>query len=256
MIRPRYSLSSTTSILVVLLTIATFASSPTRASGQSSEDDAQDKPSRLKVMSDFNHDGIPDMAEATLPAANYSGPNYLTISLGQADGSFKPITTLALGFRPRDMVAGDFNQDGIPDLIVGEDNGALTLFLGDGTGNLHSDGEIAHLQSVVSIAVADFNHDGLLDIVVSDWRASSVTVLLGTGKGAFRIGLAFPMRARGTSPHVATADFNGDGIPDLAVVYDDGDESSYDVMLGNGNGTFTYSPQFSLVKDPNSYCPT
>jgi hypothetical protein len=28
------------------------------------------------------------------------------------------------------------------------------------------------------------------------------------------------------------------------------------VMLGNGNGTFTYAPALSHLRDPNSYCPT
>lgn len=47
------------------------------------------------------------------------------------------------------------------------------LFLGDGTGNLVAVGNIAHLGSVVSIAVGDFNHDGIPDMAVSDWRSST-----------------------------------------------------------------------------------
>lgn len=40
------------------------------------------------------------------------------------------------------MVAGDFNNDGILDLIVGDEDGTLTLSLGDGTGSFYSAHEI------------------------------------------------------------------------------------------------------------------
>ena len=79
---------------------------------------------------------------------------------------------------------------------------------------------------------------------------SLVTVLLGVGKAAW----AFALRMRGTKPHIATADFNGDRVPDLAVIYEQDDGDTSDVILGNGNGTFTISPERGLVRDPNSHC--
>jgi WD40 repeat protein len=218
-------------------------------------DDAPDSASRLLVMRDFNRDGIVDMAEATSPAEGSSGTGLLTISLGQANGSFRQMALkTVLGHNPQSIVAGDFNKDGIEDLIVGDDDGTLLLFLGDGTGKLVAAGAIAHLDSVVSIAVADFNHDGIPDLAVSDWRASSVKVLLGVGDGSFRSGWPFPLRLAGTTPHLTAADFNDDGIPDLAVVYEDDDGDTFDVMLGNGTGSFTHSAALSLVRDPNSHC--
>jgi hypothetical protein len=225
------------------------------ASGQSSNDASDDAP-RMMVTADFNRDGIADTAEA-LAAGDSAGPGTLRVSLGRPGGGFQPMTAMpVLGHRPRSVVAGDFNQDGIQDLIIGDDNGSLMLFLGDGTGNMVPSGEIVHLESVVSIAVADFNRDGIPDLAVSDWRSSSVTVLLGAGKGVFRRGWSFPLRMRGTTPQISAADFNGDGIPDLAVIYGDDGGYTFDVMLGSGKGTFTRSPELSFVADPNSHCPT
>lgn len=219
--------------------------------------DDDDQVSQRMVMGDFNHDGFADIAEAVPAAGKNSGPAILTISLGQANGSSKEIAALPLpGRTPTDIVVGDFNQDGLPDLLVGDDDGTLTLFLGDGTGKMVSVGTVAQLSSVVSIAVGDFNHDGVLDVAVSDWRASLVSVLLGTGKGALRHASSFPLRMAGTTPHVTVADFNGDGVPDLAVVYDDDEGDTYDVMLGNGSGAFTFAPSLSLARDPNSHCVT
>ena len=249
--------------LVALLGLAISASYARAISASASpagyaegEDDPEEA-MPLMAVGDFNRDGIADIAEAASPAGDHSGPGLLMVSLGQADGTFKAMVShQVLGHAPRSIIAGDFNRDGIPDLIVGDDNGALMLFLGDGTGNLVPSGEIAHFDSVVSVAVADFNHDGFPDLAVSDWRASTVTVLLGEGKASFRRTWSFPLRMRGTVAHLSTADFNRDGIPDLAVVYDDDDGATYEVMLGNGNGTFTDAPGLSFAKDPNAHCAT
>jgi hypothetical protein len=61
---------------------------------------------------------------------------------------------------------------------------------------------------------------------------------------------------RGTAPQITTADFNDDGIPDLVVVYGDDDDSTFDVMLGNGNGTFTIAPERGFSRHSISHCNT
>jgi FG-GAP-like repeat/FG-GAP repeat len=243
-------------VFAAFLIIAAVVIAPCRAraaGGVSAGDEDED--SRLMVMADFNHDGIADIAEAVLPRDG-SQAGILKVSLGEADGSFRPVSSSTmLGRAPRAIVAGDFDGDGIPDLIVGDEDGTLTLFRGDGTGTFARAGDIAQLDSVVSIAVADFNQDGRADIAVSDWRGGSVTIFLGTGKGSFRRGWSFRLRMPGTVARVSAADFNGDGIPDLAVIYADEDQYSFDVLLGDGKGVFVHSPKLSYTRDPNSHCP-
>ena len=214
------------------------------------EDDPKEAP-HLVVTADFNRDGIADLAEVGVSG----GAPVLTVLLGEPGGGFRAAgPELALGRDPKSLVTGDFNGDGIPDLLVGDGGGTVTDFLGDGTGKLVSAGEIAHLGSVSAIAVADFNHDGALDLAVSDSHDSVVTVLLGNRNGTFRTVWSFPLPMRGKVFRVFTADFNGDGLPDLAVT--NADDESFQVMLNNGNGTFTYAPQLSKLVDPNAHCAT
>jgi hypothetical protein len=214
-----------------------------------------DEAPHLVVTADFNRDGIADLAEVSAPAGDAAGPRVMTVLLGMAGGGFRAAgADLALGRDPKSLVTGDFNGDGIPDLLVGDGDGAVTEFLGDGTGRLVSAGEIAHPGPVSAIAVADFNHDGALDLAVSDSQDSVVTVLLGNRNGSFHTVWSFPLPARGKVFRVFTADFNGDGLPDLAVTNED--DGSFQVMLNNGNGTFTYAPQLSKLVDPNAHCAT
>jgi len=222
--------------------------------GQSSQDDP-DEVSPLIVTGDFNRDGIADIARIAPHVEDSPEPDHLIVLLGQTNGTFKTMPSQSVpGRTSRAMVGSDFNNDGIPDLILGDEDGTLTLFLGDGTGRFGSVHEITHLESIISIAVADFNNDGSLDVAISDWRASSVTVLLGDGRGSFGHMWSFPLRIRGTKPHIAAADFNGDRVPDLALIYDQDEGDTYDVMLGNGNGTFTIAPERGLIRNPNSHC--
>ena len=245
---------------ILILALAVFAPAVVWAAGSSGStgdaDDRQEKAAHLVVMGDFNRDGIVDRAEAFAPVEGRAHGE-LVVSLGRADGTFQePASRAELGAKPQTIAAGDFNRDGSPDVIVGDGGGDLVLFAGDGLGNLAVAGHIGRFQSVVSIAVADFNHDGIADVAVSDARASSVTVLLGVGDGSFHGGGSFPLRMMGTSPHVSVSDFNGDGFPDLAVVYDNEDGDTFDVLLGNGKGGFTSAPELGRVRDPNAHCVT
>lgn len=216
-------------------------------------DDDADVAPPLTVVADLDRDGISDLVEVRAPQPGTPGHGELIILLGHKDGRYTRGSVLPLsGNDPRAIVAGDFNGDGITDLVVGDGNGSLTEYFGDGHGGLVSAGEIAHFSSVVSLAAADFNHDGKLDLAISDSHTGTVSILLGAGAGTFTVGWSFRLPMPGAIYRLAAADFNHDGLPDLAVTNDDGD--AYEVMLGNGNGTFTSSTELSHLKDPNAHC--
>ena len=89
--------------------------------------------------------------------------------------------------------------------------------------------------------MADFNGDGKPDLAVAVTSSSfngEVSVELGNGDGTFKSAIVSSLH---TDPinnqgFMATADFNGDGKPDLLTLEAFGD--GYEVLLGNGDGTF------------------
>ena len=88
-----------------------------------------------------------------------------------------------------------------------------------------------------SIAIGDFNRDSLPDIAVADASAgpiSVITIILNAGHGSFAAARSFPA---GENPHsIVTADFDKDGILDLAVADQAG--TTVSIWLGDGSGQF------------------
>jgi hypothetical protein len=218
-------------------------------------DDSDEASHALIATADFNRDGIADVARLLQPDGGHNRPSVLQVSLGRGNGSFATAVNHTLSLpKPRSIAAGDFNGDGNPDLLIGDADGALIDLLGDGKGNLRAGGEIVHLGSAVSLAVGDFDRDGIPDVAVSDFKGNAVTIHLGSKGGSFRTAWSFALPQRGTTYYLAAADFNNDQIPDLVITSDK--DGTFVVMLGNGNGTFTYAPNLSNIRDPYSYCPT
>jgi hypothetical protein len=172
----------------------------------------------LIATGDFNGDGIPDFVT----------PNYFefggspTIFLGKGDGTFTfKKTSLTLDYFPTSVVVGDFNGDGILDLAFSDLNGVeIALGNGDGTFNETSASPIAVPNELYSLQVGDFNHDGKLDLAGLDNYFDQIVILVGAGDGTFVVTNATPVVSTSfVGPfQIAAADFNGDGVPDLAML--------------------------------------
>ena len=69
------------------------------------------------AAADFNGDGIQDLAVTESAVSGETGT--VTILLGNGDGTLTPTAASpSTGGRPYSIVAGDFNLDGIADLVV------------------------------------------------------------------------------------------------------------------------------------------
>lgn len=169
-----------------------------------------------------------------------------TVDLASAAGelAFSNPSSPPSWYGPYSVAIGDFNGDGIPDLAL-VFSGGILLGNGDGTFTTQYLPLGENLPSVgVAYAAADVNGDGKLDLVMvsSDIVSNGVyvTALLGNGDGTF---VAAPTMTVAAGFElfctVAVADFNGDGIPDVALATG---SSGQFLLLGKGDGTFVSSP--------------
>jgi FG-GAP-like repeat/FG-GAP repeat len=184
------------------------------------------------AVADFNGDGLPDVATQNFSAGTVS------IMLRQAGGGFAAGAQLSVG-STGSVTAADFNGDGRADIAAPSYNGnTVVTYLGNGSGGFTQEPPAnATGATPRDIVAADFNRDGQPDLAITNLNGGSVTVLLrnAANNGFASEAAAIPV---GASPEgIESADFNGDGYPDLAVAVLG--TNTVNVLLRNPGGGFT-----------------
>ena len=160
---------------------------------------------------DFDGDGNQDLAAT-------SSSSIVQIYLGNGDGTVRRSTDVITEHPSVDLDTADFNDDGIPDLLIAMGDG-LGVSLGDGAGRFSpATGDYFFPASnTFDAKVIDYNGDQFPDAVTLRFFESQLQFYKGTSSGRL---IPDFTRSTLTSPRELTvADFNGDAQPDIAVTH-------------------------------------
>ncbi|MGH8458849.1 MAG: FG-GAP repeat domain-containing protein [Nevskiales bacterium] len=179
------------------------------------------------ITADVNGDGAADVV-----AADWFGSG-IRVFMNNGIGSFGPAIVTHLGTSTGSVDAGDFDFDGKADVATATGS-ELVILHGLGNGSFTETERFPlSVSGQVQAYVFDTNLDGRADIVAP--TGSGVQVFLGQGNGHFVTGPLSPVS--GFFSALSKANFNNDGIPDIALA-DAGGQRAI-MMRGNGNGSFT-----------------
>ena len=177
---------------------------------------SSDRPTHV-LVEDLNEDGQGDLITAT---HHNQGTGILELIESDGAGGFEEPAEFSSGNRDG-VVAGDLDQDGNSDLVVGgigiQSRPGISVYFGDGDGDLQGMDVSSELEGPPLLG--DFNGDGRIDIAApTRGPAFPFAVHLNAGGRSFEAatGGTWPNSCpvTKTNPQLA-ADVDGDGVDDV-----------------------------------------
>ncbi len=140
------------------------------------------------AASDLNRDGRPDIV-----VSDFSGP--ILVALQQSDGSFIAASPLNAIPHPGNVLIGDFDGDGNPDLAVVSNSAnatagqpdAVLVFRGFGTGSFAPPSQFDVASGPIAFVAASFTNTVSQDIATADVSANMISVLVNQGANSLSL---------------------------------------------------------------------
>jgi tetratricopeptide (TPR) repeat protein len=194
---------------------------------------------------DYNNDGLLDVAVA----AAHGG---ISLYRNNGDGTFTDVSIQSGLYRSTNgfgLAAGDYNNDGYPDLCVcrmGFYGGECELWRNNGDGtftDVSKDSGVASWGPSFSVSWVDYDRDGLLDLFVATNfgglfdRKTPNRLFHNNGDGTFtEVALQAGIKSIWPTIGHSWGDYDNDGFPDLFLSTAIGPPQ---LFHNNGDGTFT-----------------
>ncbi|MBI5362818.1 MAG: VCBS repeat-containing protein [Planctomycetes bacterium] len=193
---------------------------------------------RQDVMADFDHDGHLDLAVTNTG----NGGGRIDVHFGDGQGDFSRNYEIMLP-NAECIGLGDFDADGWVDLAaggIGWAQQAVHVWRNDHAGGFVAMATVYPLAwEPKGIATGDFNGDGFLDLAVASTSSSAVlSWFAGNGSFGFSTFHIVPSTYSNTGERLVAADFNGDGLMDLAMSHWSGARVFPNPGAGNFQNTF------------------
>jgi hypothetical protein len=202
------------------------------------------------AVAELNGDGHPDLVAGL---SSETGA-LVTVLLGNGQGGFGKEEQYELkGEAVFGLAVADLDGDGKPDIATALDAAApkqeVGVMLGAGGDAFGGASYFEAGEHPIGIAAGHFTGGALPDLAVADEVAGVGTVSLLVNKSTpGKASFAAPKQF--TAPGafaLAVADFNRDGIPDLAVADTDEGKSGYTILDGTGTASGFSTPKFTAL---------
>jgi hypothetical protein len=187
----------------------------------------------LCETADFNCDGNMDFV-----VTGYD-PYTINVFLGAGDGTFIHTSQISTVL-PGSISVCHINSDDYPDLVIGDSNEIIRVFLGNGSGGFQQSQQLNMYHS--SVNTGDLNGDGYSDLLLPSYSpfpffaTQYLHVLLCDGDGHFELDSIYAIEEYFIAHLVSVpGDLNGDTYADVAFILSSGYRLG--IMLGNGDGT-------------------
>jgi hypothetical protein len=212
------------------------------------------------IVGDFNGDGKPDIV---VDEQGKFGASNLSHFLGNGDGTFQPRVDQISIQDSLDLLASDFNGDGILDVaVLGTSRNLVQIWFGIGDGSFTSagyfpDGTLTSNQGF-ALNGGDFNSDGKPDLAVIHAVGSNYSILLqGTsivsptalGFGTIKIGTSKSLQTTLTNAGTTTFAVNTIKIAGNTTDYHQTNNCGSSLAPGASCSiTVTFKPHNATIK--------
>jgi hypothetical protein len=196
-------------------------------------------------IADFNGDSVPDLAAAL--------EDRVLVLLNWGGASFRRPLIHPVELAPAQLAAADLDGDGFIDLaMVNAITSQATLLLNRGDGVLAEQRIFSVGEGPRAVRAGDLDGDGLPDVAAAmagpEGPGHELLFLRNLGEG--RLAAIEEVPVAGDPLAVVSADFNGDGVVDLAAATRT--PPGISLLLGLGEGSFSQPQRLSTAQEPSS----